>query len=70
MTAACQEVVTHAFTTLDLHRVAIRCAIENRRSRAIPERLAFSQEGVARDGEWLYDHFVDLAVYSKLRSDT
>ena len=69
MTAACQAVVTHAFTTLDLHRVAIRCATENRRSRAIPERLGFSLEGVARDGEWLYDHFVDLAVYSKLRSD-
>ena len=44
----------------------IHCAVGNRRSRAIPERLGFTQEGIARDAEWLYDHYVDLVTYSLL----
>jgi ribosomal-protein-serine acetyltransferase len=69
MTESCRAVVEYDFTELQLHRIVIRCATENRRSRAIPERLGFSFEGVAREAEWLYDHFVDLAIYSKLRCD-
>jgi ribosomal-protein-serine acetyltransferase len=70
VTACCQAVVAHAFTELKLHRIVIRCAAQNGRSRAIPERLGFSFEGVARQSEWLYDHFEDIAVYSLLQTDT
>ncbi|MBL9165447.1 MAG: GNAT family N-acetyltransferase [Planctomycetaceae bacterium] len=69
MTACCSHVVAHLFDKLDLHRILIRCAVENHRSRAIPERLGFVQEGVLLDAEWLYDHFVNLATYSRLRTD-
>ncbi len=69
MTACCRAVVSHAFTELKLYRVVVRCAVENHRSRAIPERLGFALEGVSRQAEWLYDHFVDVAVYSLLRTD-
>jgi len=69
MTASCRVMINHAFTELDLHRVDIRCAVENHRSRAIPRRLGFTLEGVARQSEWLYDHFVDLAIYGLLRTD-
>lgn len=69
MTASCRVMIDHAFSDLDLHRVEIRCATENRRSRAIPERLGFKLEGAARQSEWLYDHFVDLAIYGLLRTD-
>jgi ribosomal-protein-serine acetyltransferase len=69
MTAACRAVVRHAFAEMHLQRVVIRCAVENRRSRAIPERLGFKLEGVEREAEWLYDHFVDLAVYSLLERE-
>lgn len=69
MTASCRVLVNHAFRDLDLHRVVIHCATENHRSRAIPERLGFALEGVARQSEWLYDHFVDLAIYGLLRTD-
>jgi ribosomal-protein-serine acetyltransferase len=69
VTACCRAVVAHAFSELKLHRIVIRCAVENHRSRAIPERLGFSYEGIARQSEWLYDHFEDVAVYALLQTD-
>jgi ribosomal-protein-serine acetyltransferase len=69
MTKCCRAMVDHAFDELELNRVVIRCATGNRRSRAIPERLGFTLEGVEREAEWLYDHFVDLAVYSLLKTE-
>jgi ribosomal-protein-serine acetyltransferase len=69
MTRACRALVDHAFKDLRLNRVQIRCAIGNTRSCAIPERLAFTREGIIAQGEWLYDHYVDLVVYGMLASE-
>ncbi|MDQ0338527.1 ribosomal-protein-serine acetyltransferase [Caldalkalibacillus uzonensis] len=66
MTKACRAMVDHSFTHLKLHRIEIRCAVENKKSRAIPERLGFVFEGIIREAEWLYDHYVDHAVYGML----
>ena len=66
MTLACRAYIDHAFGELGLNRVEIRAATENRRSRAVPERLGFQLEGAVRDAEWLYDRFVDHAVYGLL----
>ncbi|HEY2584288.1 MAG TPA: GNAT family protein [Tepidisphaeraceae bacterium] len=66
MTLACRAVTEHLFSDLKLHRAIIFCGTENRRSRAIPERLGFKLEGIHRDAEWIRDHFVDLACYAKL----
>ena len=52
-----------SFGTLKLNKIEIEAAVENYKSRAIPERLGFIHEGTIRDGEWLYDHFVDWALY-------
>ena len=69
MTECCRFVVRYGFLTLDLNRVQIAAATENRHSRAIPERLGFKLEGVLRARENLYGTFVDHAVYSLLRSE-
>lgn len=69
MTQACRELVNHAFQTLNLNRVEIRAATANYRSQAVPKRLGFQQEGIAREAEWLYDHFVDLIIFGLLRRD-
>lgn len=69
MTQACRTMVDYAFTELGLTRIIILAATENVRSRAVPERLGFTQEGVLRQAEWLYDHFVDLAQYSMLADE-
>lgn len=69
MTSAVRALIDHAFTALQLHRVEIRAAPGNHASQAICERLGFVREGVLRDAEWLYDHYVDLTVNSLLLPD-
>jgi ribosomal-protein-serine acetyltransferase len=69
VTAACRAYVAHALGPMGLHRVEIRCAPENQRSRAIPERLGFREEGRLREAEWLNDRFVDHIVYARLSTD-
>jgi ribosomal-protein-serine acetyltransferase len=69
MTAAVRALVRHGFEELGLNRIGISAALGNTKSRRVAERLGFRQDGVLRDGEWLYDHFVDLAVYTRLRRD-
>lgn len=69
VTSAARALVTHAFTAARLNRVEVRCAVGNHKSRAIPDRLGFVREGLIRDAEWLYDHFVDHCVYAMLARD-
>jgi ribosomal-protein-serine acetyltransferase len=69
MTRAVRAMVTHAFGHWKLHRVIVYAATENRRSRAVVERVGFTLEGTAREAEWLGDRFVDLALYSMLEHE-
>ncbi len=68
MIKACKALIDYGFEALDLHRIEIRCGIGNTKSRAIPKRLGFRQEGILKDAEWLYDHYVDLVVYGMVKS--
>jgi len=69
MTSACRAVVNIAIQEYGLNRIEIRAAVGNRKSRAIPERLGFTQEGTCRQAEWIVDHFVDHVVYGLLKED-
>lgn len=69
MTEACKAIITYAFEDLELNRIEIRAGIHNKKSRAIPERLGFVNEGTARQEEWIYDHYIDHAIYGLLRSE-
>lgn len=69
MTRSCRALVDHLFGELKLNRVEIRCAVGNDRSCAVPRRLGFRQEGILRQAEWLYDHFVDHVVWGMLAED-
>ncbi|MGZ8625546.1 MAG: GNAT family N-acetyltransferase, partial [Actinomycetota bacterium] len=51
---------------LGLHRLVIRAGVENVRSRAIPERLGFTREGIARGEGRGVGGFYDLVVHSLL----
>jgi ribosomal-protein-serine acetyltransferase len=69
VTRSCAVLIAHLFGDLGLHRVVVECAVGNVRSCAVPERLGFSREGLLRQREWLYDHFVDHVVYGMLSTE-
>jgi ribosomal-protein-serine acetyltransferase len=51
MTRASRALLRFSFDELDMHRVIIKCAKENTRSRAVPERLGFTLEATFRERE-------------------
>jgi ribosomal-protein-serine acetyltransferase len=69
MTRACSALTDLSINELGMNRVEISCAVENRRCRLVPERLGFKPEGISRQKEWLYDHFVDTVSYGMLASE-
>jgi ribosomal-protein-serine acetyltransferase len=69
MTAAVRALVDHAFGGWRLERVVIEAAVGNARSRAVPERLGFRQEGVRCRAERVGDRYADLVVYAMLAAD-
>lgn len=70
MTDCVKAMITYGFNELDLHRIQIRCDSINVRSKAIPERLGFTLEGVVRE---YYKHedgtFSDSLIYGLLRNE-
>lgn len=69
MTRSVSYLTNYAFQKLKMHRVEIQVAEGNKPSRAIVEKLGFLQEGISRDCEFLYDHYVNIVTYAKLETD-
>lgn len=69
VTRAVRALIDIGFDELDLHRIVIRAGEGNARSRAIPERLGFTREGVAREESRGSGGFYDLVVYGLLRHE-
>ncbi len=69
ITRASRGLTSYAFDYLGMNKVEIHCAAGNVRSRAVPQRLGFSQDGVLRQDQLLHGDFVDIFVYSMLASD-
>jgi ribosomal-protein-serine acetyltransferase len=69
MTDAVRALVDYAFAVRGLHRIEIAAAVDNARSRAVPERLGFREEGVRRGAERHGERFLDLVVYALVASD-
>ncbi|GGM33757.1 ribosomal-protein-serine acetyltransferase [Paraliobacillus quinghaiensis] len=69
MTNAVRFLTRYAIDELELNRVDIRAAVQNKKSRAIAERLGFTEEGRLRQAEYLYDRYVDHVIYGMLATD-
>ncbi len=69
ITEAVRALVDHAFRTWKLNRIEVRAGVDNVRSRAVPGRLGFQEEGVLRQAERVGDRFVDHVVYAMLAQD-
>ena len=69
MTTVVCALLNHAFDRWELTRVEIRAGVANRRSRAIPERLGFREEGVLRSAERIGTRVIDHVVYVMTASE-
>lgn len=69
ITQSCKAIIDFGFSDLQLNRIEIKCGTENLKSKTIPEKLNFTHEGVLRQGELLYDKFIDLHLYSLVKND-
>ena len=69
VTRAVRAMIDIGFRELGLHRIVIRAGVDNVRSRAIPERLGFTREGVLRGEGKGSGGFYDLVVYGLLEDE-
>ena len=70
VTKSVKSLCDFAFNKLEINRVQIKCAVENKPSIKIPQKLGFKLEGIEREGELLTGNiFTDLEIYSKLKRD-
>ena len=60
------KITEYAFNKIDIHRVIIQAATQNKASCAVAERLDFTFEGTLRDNELLDSRYYDTNVYAKL----
>ena len=63
VTNSMRAIIDYAFDYLKVHRIEVRVAVGNIRSRTIPKVLGFNEEGRLREAEWLHDRHVDQVVY-------
>ena len=64
VTRSCARLMDHMFDDVGMHRFVLEVALGNHASRAIAERLGMRLEGEVKDREWLYDRWVDSALYA------
>ncbi len=69
MTQAAKQMTSTAFNELKLNRLEIISAAKNFRSRAVAQRLKYTQEGILYDFFRLHGHYYDVIIYSMLKRD-
>ena len=63
-TRAAAAITAIGFGHHDVHRLEIRCVVENARSRAVAERLGFAHEGTLREAYFLHGRYRDISLYA------
>lgn len=69
MTQSVRALLTYAFDALEMNRIEIRCATNNKTSAAVAERLGFTREGALRQARLMRDTYIDEYVFSMLREE-
>ncbi len=65
----CNALLHFGFSHLDLNRIEIKCGTGNNKSKAIPEKLHFTFEGILRQAEQVNGKYIDLFLYSMIKTD-
>lgn len=69
MTECVKSIINYGFNELHLHRIQIICDSRNVKSKAIPERLGFKQEGFIRESRKHENGFSDSLIYGLLKTE-
>ncbi|MFO8068692.1 MAG: GNAT family protein [Alkalibacterium sp.] len=69
MVRTVSSLLDYAFNKLNLHKIEIWAAEGNEKSRSIPERLGFVQEGMRRDNELIDGKYVNMIIYGLLKDE-
>jgi ribosomal-protein-serine acetyltransferase len=69
ITDAVRALLAYAFGELGLNRVEITCPHDHLRSRHIPERLGFREEGTRRQTVWVHGQPHDEVIYGLLAAE-
>lgn len=69
MTLAVERIIKFVFENLEMNRIQIKCGVGNIPSSSIPKSLSFSFEGIERQGEKHPNKYIDLEIYSLLKSE-
>ncbi|HET9309826.1 MAG TPA: GNAT family protein [Actinomycetota bacterium] len=64
-----RELTRLAFEHVGVHRAIIRAGVGNVRSRAVPERLGYRQEGLEGGGGKGLGGYYDMVVYAMVEED-
>jgi ribosomal-protein-serine acetyltransferase len=69
VTRSCRFLINYAFNELNMKKVKISAAKENRPSRAVCERLGMRLQGILPNQEKIDDRMLSHAIYVILRAD-
>lgn len=69
VTKGCRALIGHGLHELGLHRIEIKAAPDNVRSRAVADRLGFTQEAQLREAGLAAGGYHDLVVYGLLEHE-
>ncbi len=69
ITKSCKAIMNYAYQSHDINRIEIKCGTGNNKSSAIPHKLGFKNEGILRQAEMVNNNFIDLYIFSMLKSE-
>lgn len=69
VTKAVKAILVYGFDYLKLNKLEIWAAADNKRSRKLPERLDFIEEGRRRQNEFIDETYFDMIIYGLLQTE-
>jgi ribosomal-protein-serine acetyltransferase len=69
MIRSVERIIRFIYEELEMNRIQIRCGVGNSASSTIPKKLGFIFEGIERQGERHHTRYLDLEVYSLLKTE-
>lgn len=69
ITSCCRTLLRYGFQSLELNKIEIRARTDNVRSRAIPLKLGFKEEGTLRHVSYHNGRYYDHVVYGLLKDE-